>query len=137
MRTAGGYQTKDQALEKLRAAVINAMREGQVLAVYLGDLKYDFSSDWTNKEIFPASTIFDFQKWRKKETYEKFVKQEEMYGPNDTGHGSFFMSSDFSICIISTNTELAVVNNIAESTSNSENMVKITLMESYEPTPKI
>jgi|LauGreDrversion4_2_1035121.scaffolds.fasta_scaffold1114382_1 hypothetical protein len=57
----------------------------------MGDFFFDFNQEWTDPEIFPANKIFDFNEWRKRDTYLKYVKKEEMYGPNDTGHGTFYM----------------------------------------------
>ena len=121
-------------MEKLRAVVVNAMREGNVCAIYLGDLQFDFKNEWSHPEIFPAATIFDFKEWRKRDTYLKFVKDDEMYCQNDTAHGTFYMSPEFSICLISTSTDLKFVNRITELTPSSDQMEKLVLLETPEST---
>ena len=57
-----------------------------------------------------------------------------MYGQNDTAFGTFYMSPDFSICLISTSTDLQFVNKIKEAMPNSDQMEKLVLLETPENT---
>lgn len=57
-----------------------------------------------------------------------------MYCQNETAHGTFYMSPDFSICLISTSTDLKFVNRITELTPSSDQMEKLVLLETPEST---
>ena len=94
MKVMVGRQTKEQALEDLRKAFVNAMRIGDTLAIDLGDLDINFQ-EYTSDSIFPTAKVLDFENARKRENYEKWVKPEEKHGFDGVVNGVFCMQDKF------------------------------------------
>eukprot|EP00347_Sterkiella_histriomuscorum_P002379 403368382 len=75
--TIGKY-TKDEAIEQIRKGLVYAMRTGDRLVLYCGNIAPDFkeglSSDAQN---FPSELVFNFAEWRKEANYKKIVREDE------------------------------------------------------------
>ena len=80
--------------------MVNAMRNGQNIVFDFFKAKPDFNKVLTSEEIFPAEQVFNWQEWRKKDNYIKYVKHEEMYGPGGMNTGLFYMNSKFFLTFI-------------------------------------
>ena len=94
MKVMVGRQTKEEALEELRKAFVNAMRIGDTLAIDLGDLDVNFQ-EYSSENMFPVAKILDFFNARKLDNYVKWVKPEEMHGFDGRVNGVFCMQEKF------------------------------------------
>ena len=97
-------QPKEDALEKLRAAMVGAMRNGHFFAIDCGAVQIDWSDEFSC-DIFKTSEIFDYEHFDKSENYLKYVKQEEKYTIGGLNKNFFNKSEDFTIVIVSSGTD--------------------------------
>ena len=87
-----GSATKEEALDNIRAEFIKAMREGDTLLVDLFKEKPNFKEDFTSENEFPAEIAFHYDNWRDRDTYMKYVKEDEKFGPGGMNQGIFYMN---------------------------------------------
>ncbi len=126
MKVQAGRQTKQQAAELLRQSLVHAMRSGNILAINLGDLDIDFNA-YIDEGIFPTQQIFDFEGGRDVDTYIKWVKEDEKHGYDGKVNGVFQMNKEFTICIVTTNTDPETANKIASKLAHHEKMHKFVI----------
>lgn len=84
-------------------------------------------NDYLDEGIFPTKQIFDFKGGRDVETYTKWVKENEKHGHDGKVNGVFQMHSEFTICIVTTNTDPETANQIASKLAHSEQMHKFVI----------
>ena len=75
------------------------MRQGDTLAVALGNVKVDFTEEFASDNMLPTKAIFNRPEWFKEENYIKIVREEEMFTMGNLNQGHFYMSPDFQICL--------------------------------------
>ena len=74
-----GQITKEQGLESLRQNLVRAINVGERMCIMIGNCTPDFKLHFNDPKIFPASKIFKFDEFRKKEVYKSILKEEEDY----------------------------------------------------------
>ena len=99
MKVGINMQTKEQALEKLRAALVGSMRTGSELVIVLDTILIDFLDEF-NSDQFPSHLIFNREEWRKPENYMKVVREDEKYTVGGQNKGHFWMHENFHITFL-------------------------------------
>ena len=99
MKVGINMQTKEQALEKLRAALVGSMRTGSELVIVLDTILIDFLDEF-NSDQFPSHLIFNREEWRKPENYMKVVREDEKYTVGGLNKGNFWMHENFNITFL-------------------------------------
>ena len=72
-------QTEKETLELMRKKMVIAMRSGDNYAVNLGNLKVDFTSEYSEAEIMPTDMVFNRDEFVKEDNYKSLVREDEMY----------------------------------------------------------
>ena len=88
----------EEVCDRLRREIVNAMRAGQVICIDCGKLKVNFGGEMSK---IPWGDIFNFERFREEEEYNKIVKPEERYLIGMQNQGQFFMRDEFSIVVMS------------------------------------
>jgi hypothetical protein len=95
-----GKSTKEEAIEQIRKGLVYAMRSGDRLVLYVGNIAPDFKTGMTSDDSnFPAEKVFNFAEWRKEEHYKKIVREAEdvdLMGNKKI----FWMNDKFNIVIL-------------------------------------
>ena len=63
----------------MRKKMVIAMRSGDNYAVNLGNLKVDFTSEYSNAETLPTDMVFNRDEFVKEDNYKSLVREDEMY----------------------------------------------------------
>ena len=79
--------------------MVMAMRYGSTFTVDLYLSTPDWKTTFTNKEIFDSELVFDFEKFRERDNYMKFVKKEEIFSPGGMNN-VFYMNEEFTIVLM-------------------------------------
>ena len=99
-----GTTTVEESLEELRAQMVLSMRYGSTFLVDLDKSTPDFKTKFTHKEIFDSDTILNFEEFRKRETYMKFVKKEEIFSPGGMNN-VFYLNETFTFVFMTSLTQ--------------------------------
>ena len=94
-----GTITREQAIETVRKGLVYAMRIGDRLVLYTGNISIDWKNIFNDAIWLPTDKIFNFAEWRKDEVYKKIVKPEEdvdLMGNKNC----YFMNEKFDIVIL-------------------------------------
>ena len=70
-------QSKADSIEKLRKTCVYAMKSGDNMVMYVDKTAPDFKTNFTDKADFPTEVMFNFEEFRKKETYKKLLRGDE------------------------------------------------------------
>ena len=96
------------------------MRQGDTLAVALGNVKVDFTEEFASDDMLPTKAIFNRPEWIKEENYIKIVREEEMFTMGNLNQGHFHMSPDFQMCLISESQDDETVKHIIDHLPHKE-----------------
>ena len=101
IRTAMNAQTYDESLDKLRAAFVACLRNGENLLVDCGKGSIDFTAKWTRPDVFDTKIFFDWDLGHKRENYMKIVKDHENHGLGGINPGHYYHHEKFSMTFCS------------------------------------
>ena len=87
------------------------MKSGDTLVLFIDKIAPKFKADYNDNSTFPSDKVFDFQNWRKTENYKKIVTADEDQD-NFGNKGRFEMSDDFTLVVLSTQTDEEEVQNV-------------------------
>ena len=99
------------------------MRNGETIVFDFYKAKPNFKKELTDEETFPAELVFDFDKWRDWNTYMKYVREDEKFGPGGMNKGSFAMIAD--------KTYIAMITNLTEKEDLDEFVAGIPCSENF------
>lgn len=71
-----GSQTKADVIERLRKNLVNTVKSGDTLVLFVDKIAPDFKVNFSDKN-FPTDKVFNFGEWRKKEVYKSILKGDE------------------------------------------------------------
>ena len=125
-KVINGTGTAEEALESLRAQMVMAMRYGSAFTVDLYLSTPDWKETFTNREIFDSELIFDFEKFRERDNYMKFVKKEEIFSPGGMNN-VFYLNEEFTIVLMTSLKEPELIDQLLKGLPNPDNFKKITI----------
>lgn len=96
------------------------MRQGDTLAVALGNVKVDFTDEFGSEAVLPTKSLFNRPEWIKEENYMKVVREDEMFTMGNLNQGHFHMSEDFQMCLISESQDEETVKHIIDHMPHKE-----------------
>lgn len=92
-----GAQTQEECIEVLRKNIVAAMRNGQTLAINLGNIKFDFTKEFNDEQWLPTEKIFDYPLWTDYDDgpYRMILKQGEWHMMHGLNEGLFYIDKKF------------------------------------------
>ena len=101
MKVTMGSQSKEDALENLRKAMVYAMKNGDNFCINTDAIVVDWKSEMCDDAIFNAQKVFDMATWtdNDKEIWKPYVKDDENSGPGGLNPGHFICNSKFGLSI--------------------------------------
>ena len=71
-------KTKHEACETIRHSLVYCMRCGDRFVIYVDKTSPDFKNEYNfEPDHWPSKDIFDFENWRKDDSYMKIVHADE------------------------------------------------------------
>ncbi len=125
-----GKKTINENLEDLRKRLVTSMRLGSMYVLDCGALIPDFNQTFTTSEssIFPTDTIFQFDLFRKYETYMQLVRDDENFDIMESPN-TYCMAKDFNIIFLAKYQSDEKCETLLANIPHSEKMMKIIVVE--------
>ena len=93
-------EIKQEITEKMRFALVNAMRGNQKICIYVGAESVDLS-EFSDPKEFPMQMLFDYEEGRKHDNYVGIVHDDEKYdNVSRVVDGHFFAADKFGIVVL-------------------------------------
>ena len=93
-----GKMTRKQAIEQVRKALMQQMRIGGTLVLYLGRTCPNFQEDWSDAHFLPFDKIFNLREWRQMDVYRRIIRNKEE--DHDMIGNPFLMLEGFNLVVL-------------------------------------
>ena len=95
-----GQITKQEGLEKMRQTLVQAVKAGERMCIFIDKIAPDFKEQFNDPDHFPTDLIFNFDSFRQLDNYRSILREDEDYDYQNN-KGCYIMNQEFTLVILS------------------------------------